>query len=38
MRTLVIVATVTLGALRIAWRAVSRAERPPSAMEWTGDE
>ena len=34
----VIVAAVALGALRIAWRAVSRAEPTNSSTEWTADE
>jgi len=38
VRTLVIVATVALGAVRMAWRAVNRAGRPGSPAEWTADE
>jgi hypothetical protein len=38
MRTMVIVATVALGAFQFFWRALSRPEPLDSAMEWTADE
>ena len=38
MRTVVIVATVAMGALRIMWRAISAADPLGSGEEWTADE
>lgn len=38
MRTVLIVAIVAMGALRIMWRAVSAADPLGSGEEWTADE
>jgi hypothetical protein len=38
MRTVVIVATVAMGALRIMWRAFSPSDALGSGEEWTADE
>lgn len=38
MRTVVIVATVAMGALRIMWRALSPSDPLGSGEEWTADE
>jgi hypothetical protein len=38
MRTVVIVATLSIGAFRIMWRAVSPSKPVDSAREWTADE
>jgi len=38
MRTVVIVATVAMGALRIIWRAISPNDPLGSGEEWTADE
>jgi hypothetical protein len=38
MRTVVIVATLSIGALRIMWRALSPADVLGSGEEWTADE
>jgi hypothetical protein len=38
MRTVVIVATVAMDALRIMWRAFNSADALGSAEKWTADE
>jgi hypothetical protein len=38
MRTVVIVATVAIGAIRIMWRALTPAAPIEFATEWTADE
>lgn len=38
MRTMVIAATIGIGALRIVWRALSPNEAGPPDTSWTGDE
>lgn len=38
MRTLVIMATVAIGAVHIMWRAFNPAKRMELATEWTADE
>jgi hypothetical protein len=38
MRTVVNVATVAMGALRIMWRALSPSDPLGSGEEWTADE
>jgi len=38
MRTVVIVATVAMAALRIVWRAFNPADPLGSGEEWTADE
>ena len=38
MRTVLIVATVAMGALRIVWRAFSPSDPLGSGEEWTADE
>jgi hypothetical protein len=38
MRTLVIVATVAVGAVQIMWRAFNPSRPIESATEWTADE
>jgi hypothetical protein len=38
MRTVVIVATLSIGAFRIMWRAVSPSKPLDVAGEWTADE
>jgi hypothetical protein len=38
MRTLVIVATLSIGALRIMWRSLSPSDPLGSREEWTADE
>ena len=38
MRTVVILATLSIGAIRIMWRALSPAEQHSSPAEWTADE
>jgi hypothetical protein len=38
MRTVVIFATLSFGALRVMWRAISPADPLGYAMEWTADE
>jgi len=38
MGTVVIVATVAIGALRIMWRAISPSDPLGSGEEWTADE
>jgi hypothetical protein len=38
MRTMVILATVAIGAMRLVWRALGPAQPLESATEWTADE
>jgi len=38
MRTLVIVATVAVGAVQIVWRAFNPSKPIDPAIEWTADE
>ena len=38
MRTMVIMAIVAFGAVRIAWRMLSPAQPPAFATEWAADE
>ena len=38
IRTVLIVATLSIGALRIMWRALSPADPLGSGEEWTADE
>jgi hypothetical protein len=38
MRTVVIVATVAMGALRMMWRVISPSDPLGSGEEWTADE
>jgi hypothetical protein len=38
MRTVVILATISFGALRVMWRALSPADPLGSGAEWTADE
>jgi hypothetical protein len=38
MRTMVILATVAIGAMRLMLRALGPAQPPESATEWTADE
>jgi hypothetical protein len=38
MRTVVIFATLSFGALRVMWRAISPADPLGSGLEWTADE
>jgi hypothetical protein len=38
MRTVVILATLSFGALRVMWRAINPFDRLGSRQEWTADE
>ena len=38
MRTVVILATLSFGALRVMWRALSQSDPPGYRIEWTADE
>jgi hypothetical protein len=38
MRTVVILATVAMGALRLMWRVLSPPDAPGFVTEWTADE
>ena len=38
MRTVVILATLSFGALRVMWRALSQSNPPGYRIEWTADE
>jgi hypothetical protein len=38
MRTVVIFATISFGALRVMWRAISPGDPLGSGPEWTADE
>jgi hypothetical protein len=38
MRTVVILATISIGAIRIMWRAFGPAEPHRAPVEWTADE
>jgi hypothetical protein len=38
MRTVVILATLSFGALRVMWRAINPSDRLGSRQEWTADE
>jgi hypothetical protein len=38
MRTVVILATLSFGALRVMWRAINPTDPLGSGLEWTADE